>query len=252
MDEQLTPSPVRRSETIAKLATALAKAQGELRNVTRDQTAKVETRTGGTYQYTYTELSTVIDSVRAVMASNGLAYFQAPGADGQDVTVTTILAHQTGEYLESSLTLRAKDALPQSVGSAITYARRYALLAAVGLAPEDDDGQAAQGDDRPVQGEYRPRTESVQTTPRKGGKITAAQASRIFTIAAKASQDLDELRSYFASRGWPSTKDMPQSAFEDVCERIEAGTIPKPERQKNDITSAKEIGEAVFPGMVKS
>ena len=60
------------------------------------------------------------------------------------MTVSTRLIHKSGEWVQTDLTLTAKDASPQAIGSAITYGRRYAVSALVGLAAEDDDGKAAQ------------------------------------------------------------------------------------------------------------
>jgi hypothetical protein len=75
--------------------------------------------------------------------ANGLCVIQFPNTDGNRVTVETILAHSSGEYISESLTMVAIMDTPQSIGSAITYARRYSLLAALGVATCDDDGAAA-------------------------------------------------------------------------------------------------------------
>jgi hypothetical protein len=64
-------------------------------------------------------------------------------ADGARVTVTTILAHSSGEFISEALTMTAAQNTPQGVGSTITYGRRYGLASMVGIAPEDDDGNAA-------------------------------------------------------------------------------------------------------------
>lgn len=234
---EIVTSPIRRSPTIGKLTAALAKAQAKLENV--DKTGR------GNFGR-YAELSAVVDQVRPVLAGEHVATYQAVTSSGRSIQITTLLA-LGDEYLESDTVLTvAKDAVWEQCGG-FTYGRRYALLAALGLAPEDDEGKVAQGDDRPVQAAQAP-----PKAPRgKGAKITAAQASRIFTIAKKVGQDLDALRVYFESRGWPSTKDMPQSAFEEVCERIEAGTIPAPEPPSHGMSSAQEIGDAVFPDLQK-
>ncbi len=229
---EIVTSTIRRSPSIAKLATALAKAQGQLHNVARDADGNFGK---------YPTLGSVTDAIRPILSQEGIATYQSTTSHGTRINVTTLLAHSSGEYLESDTVLTvARDAVHQQCGG-FTYARRYALQAAVGLAPEDDDGQVAQGDDRPAHATQK----APDLRVRKGQKITAAQASRIFTIAKTAGQDLDELRAYFQSRGWAATKDMPQECFEEVCQKIEAGTLPAPQAD-DGMTSAKEIGEAVF------
>lgn len=95
----------------------------------------------------YADLAGVWESCRVLLNKNGLALFQSPTTDGNVVTVTGTLYHLSGESLSSVLTATAKDSLPQSIGSAITYLRRYQMCSMLGVAAEDDDGAAASGTD---------------------------------------------------------------------------------------------------------
>lgn len=137
-----TPSlilePATRSGSIAALAAALAKAQGEMEGAAK---ANVNPH----FKSKYADLASVWDACRAPLSKNGLSILQPVKANGASVTVTTILAHSSGEWIEESLTMTAAQNTPQGVGSAITYGRRYGLAAMVGIAPEDDDGNAASG-----------------------------------------------------------------------------------------------------------
>jgi hypothetical protein len=137
-------SAVRRSASIAALAAALAKAQGEMAGAAKD-------KTNPHFKSSYADLASVWDACRGPLSANGLAVLQPCYAVGGRVTVTTILAHSSGEFIEVDLVMTATQATPQGIGSAITYARRYALSSMVGVAPEDDDGNAAsqQGPSRP-------------------------------------------------------------------------------------------------------
>ena len=128
------------SDTIGALAAALAKAQGELSNTTKDQRANA-----GKAQYRYANIASVLDDVRPVLARHGLAVVQGVGRDGEDVAITTRLIHESGEWVESMLPLPV-DRMGgiQGVGSAITYGRRYGLQAMLGIASDDDDGATAQ------------------------------------------------------------------------------------------------------------
>jgi hypothetical protein len=82
------------------------------------------------------------------MAENELSYIQTTDVDDTGVTVVTTLAHSSGEWIRGRLKMLPKDMSPQGFGSAITYARRYALAAIAGVAQIDDDGNAASQPDK--------------------------------------------------------------------------------------------------------
>ncbi len=128
------------AEDIKELCTALSKAQGQVENATKS-TANLF------FKSKYADLASVWDAIREPLSSNGLSVIQQPidgGVGG--ITLRTVLMHASGQALESQFTMPVKpNASAQDVGSALTYARRYALMALVGIAPEDDDGNAASG-----------------------------------------------------------------------------------------------------------
>lgn len=125
-----------RSASIAALAGALAKAQGAMEGAAKGNV-------NPHFKSKYADLASVWDACRDPLSKNGLAILQPVKADGAKVTVTTLLVHSSGEWVEESLTMTAAQNTPQGVGSAITYGRRYGLASMVGIAPEDDDGNAA-------------------------------------------------------------------------------------------------------------
>jgi ERF superfamily len=127
---------------------ALVAALGELTNPGRESTATVQTKSGGTYSYAYASLDVVLDEVRPVLARHGLALTQSveAKADGLVIVGTRIL-HEAGEVALMAPTIaRVVEGGPQEVGSFVTYARRYQVLAVLGIHPagEDDDAAAAQ------------------------------------------------------------------------------------------------------------
>lgn len=131
--------PIALTPSIARLAAALANAQRQIRPAVKD--AK-----NPHFGSKYANLAAVAEACRDALAENGIAVSQFPSADGGKVTVSTMLMHESGEYILSALTLTAVKTDPQGVGSAITYGRRYGLAAVVGVvADEDDDGNAASG-----------------------------------------------------------------------------------------------------------
>ena len=128
---------MRTSEQIHDLAAALSKAQAKIKGASKDSANPY-------FKSRYADLASVWDACREALTEQGLSVSQWPSADGAAVTVETILAHESGQFISGTLTMTAKDDTPQSIGSCVTYARRYSLAAAVGVAPEDDDGEAAQ------------------------------------------------------------------------------------------------------------
>ncbi len=139
--ELITAYSVTMSPTIGAIAAALAKCAETVRNPGKDATVTVP----GKYSFTYATLADSIGAVRAIFASEGIAIVQAPAANGGKVRVTTMFLHSSGEWIASALELSAGKGLPQDVGSAVSYARRYALQAMTMTAPtDDDDGFAAQ------------------------------------------------------------------------------------------------------------
>jgi ERF superfamily len=137
--------PLRSSPTIAAVATALSKAQAAFPPLTKDRLAEIETRSGGRFSYGYVDLSSVIAAIRAPLAQNEIAVVQAVALRDHHIVVETTLAHSSGEWLSSELAHQVADgADPRSVGSLVTYLRRFSLVAMVAVAAgEDDDGAEA-------------------------------------------------------------------------------------------------------------
>jgi hypothetical protein len=129
---------MKRSDDIKELATALAKAQGMMRHAVKDST-------NPHFKSKYADLASVLEAIREPFAANGLSLSQHPFADGDKIEVVTLLLHSSGQFLESDLAMKPQQNTPQSIGSAITYARRYAAMSVAGLATDDDDGNAGSG-----------------------------------------------------------------------------------------------------------
>jgi hypothetical protein len=126
------------SESIAALAAALSKAQASITGALKDSANPF-------FKSKYADLASCWDACRKPLTDNGLAVIQTIEAgEGRAVLVTT-LCHASGEWIKSYCPILTKDDSPQGQGSGITYARRYALAAIVGLAQIDDDAEAAQG-----------------------------------------------------------------------------------------------------------
>lgn len=127
-----------KSEAINELAAALAKAQGAMRGAKKDADNPF-------FKSKYADLASCWDAIREPFTANGLSVIQLTEPTVDVITVETILAHSSGQWISSKIAMKPVKADPQSVGSCLTYARRYSLAAATGIAPEDDDGNTASG-----------------------------------------------------------------------------------------------------------
>jgi hypothetical protein len=127
------------SDNINDLAAALAKAQASITHATKDANNPF-------FKSKYADLPAVIDAARPHLAANGLSVVQITESfpDG-NVTLVTQLQHASGQWIRGTYPVKPVKADPQGLGSAITYARRYAYCAITGVAAagEDDDGNAA-------------------------------------------------------------------------------------------------------------
>jgi hypothetical protein len=125
------------STNIIALTAAILKVQGELSGVKKDGK-------NPHFKSNYATLENVIDTARPALQAAKIVFVQAPGqVIGGAVEVTTMLVHESGEWMRSTLHVPLGKVDPQGVGSAITYGLRYSLMAMLGLPPTDDDGEAA-------------------------------------------------------------------------------------------------------------
>lgn len=130
MSSEVVTTLTWKSDSLGKLAGALAKAQSEFNPISRSREVKA-----GQYSFTYAPLDEVLDATRAALTGNGLALTQL--ILGTDLLTTLI--HTSGEWVSSSVSIAPIPAKIQEVGSRLTYLRRYAIAAILGVAPEEDD-----------------------------------------------------------------------------------------------------------------
>jgi len=122
------------SEQIGSLAAALGKVQLAIENVSKDKQA---------YGYKYADLASCLQAAKKPLGENGLAVSQLITSDGDKSFLATLLMHESGQWLKSTfcienVVMKQCNSL-QQMGAGITYARRYAFCALVGLTQEDDD-----------------------------------------------------------------------------------------------------------------
>jgi len=130
-------SSMKTSESLAKIAPALLKAQSAIKFAVKD--AK-----NPHFKSTYADLPSVIDAVKPALNGAGIVFVQTfSPSDSGCIAVTTRLLHESGEWIEDTATIPMQKMDPQGYGSSATYGRRYALAAITGLYQDDDDGNAA-------------------------------------------------------------------------------------------------------------
>lgn len=131
------------SASVQQVCTALAIAQGQFKTPkkTKEATVKGTTDTGRSYEYKfkYAPLEEIVESVKEGLAANGLARQQYLASRGDQTVLRTIIWHCSGEWIASDYPIYPAKAGAQGFASGVTYARRYGLSLALGLAPEDDD-----------------------------------------------------------------------------------------------------------------
>ena len=127
-----------KSESINELSTALCKAQSEMGGAVKDAKTPF-------FKSSYADLTSVIKAIKEPFANNGLSYTQFPvtSEGGKGIGVKTILMHTSGQFIESEFYLPTVKQDPQSGGSCITYARRYALQSMAGIPTADDDAESS-------------------------------------------------------------------------------------------------------------
>lgn len=166
------------SETIGELAKALAAAQGAMTSAAKDAA-------NPHFKSRYADLSSIMDACRGPLAANHLSVTQLPGRreDGS-VMLTTLLMHASGEHVGCILSAKPAQENPQVIGSILTYLRRYALAAVVGVVSDDDDGEAATA---PLRGPYKtptshaaPQREAKPSAPPVALQEAAQRAERAF------------------------------------------------------------------------
>lgn len=176
-----------KSESIKELAAALSKVQGQLTFAKKDNANPF-------FKSKYADLASVWDSCRNLLSENGLAVIQYPSGYTTNVldektkehlmSLTTILTHSSGEWISQDMTVPVTKADAQGAGSALTYMRRYALAAVVGVYQDDDDGNAAS---KPA-----PVKQRIDDTP-----LHPAQLGQITKLLESTETDVNKILAYY-------------------------------------------------------
>jgi hypothetical protein len=178
------------SDDIMAIAKVLPKAQADMGEV-------FKTANNPAFKSKYADLAAVVEAVVPALNKHGITLLQPISFDGDLVHVGTVLLHESGQWIRCvhSIPLSKRDA--HGIGSATTYGRRQGLSAMAGVAPEDDDGNAASAKQPPNEGKAAPKP---PTLAERAGRLTAtlqavktkADLERAYSLASALRAELDD------------------------------------------------------------
>ena len=183
------------SESVKELNTALAKAQGELFAAKKDSI-------NPHFKSKYADLASVWEACREALSSNGLSVTQMPAEFQNNImTLVTRLSHSSGEWLEQTMTCPVGKPDPQGIGSCLTYMRRYALAAVVGVYQDDDDANSAS---------YAPKE--------RPATLTDDELAKIKVLAVATHSDVAKIAQFYGKK---ELHEIERLHFNKIVEQLE-------------------------------
>lgn len=220
-----------KSENINELATALSKMQASLHGAVKDAKNPF-------FNANYADLESIWESIRKPLTDNGLAIVQVGGFEGDKYTLITMLTHSSGQWISGAMTINPVKQDPQSLGSALTYMRRYGVAAIIGQVQVDDDGNGAtippakkpvtkpSITNGPIPASNTPPV--AQPGPAQEPKrypVTEAQIKRLFAIKNRVGMSDEVLKQGLEKMGLTSTKDLTRDQYDYLVKEVEAYTV---------------------------
>lgn len=200
------------SDSNKAISKALVSAWGAIETPKHNTNVTVKTKTGGSYEFSYTDLDGIFAAIKQVYRENKIAVVQEAKTsiiDGmQFVTVETVLLHESGEWVKSEPLKAPASQSMQDMGGQITYMKRYSLSAMLGIATEkDDDANGVSGN----QVEYKPK------------KLSESQVKRLFAIAkSKGIEMVDVKKAIMKDYNKTQAEDLTKQEYDALCSRLES------------------------------
>lgn len=183
------------SESVKELNTALAKAQGELFAAKKDSI-------NPHFKSKYADLASVWEACREALSSNGLSVTQMPAEFQNNImTLVTRLSHSSGEWIEQTMTCPVGKPDPQGIGSCLTYMRRYALAAVVGVYQDDDDANSAS---------YAPKE--------RPATLTDEELNKIKVLAVATHSEVAKIAQFYGKK---ELHEIERLHFQKIVEQLE-------------------------------
>lgn len=223
------------SDSIDKLAAALAKAQGAMHAVAKDATNPF-------FNSKYATLAATWDAIRGPLTDNGLAVVQTTALVETGGVLETTLVHSSGQWIRGQYPLNPSKSDPQGLGSCVTYARRYALQAIAGVCPDDDDGNIANNRDPEARATAK-KPAAAKSAAKKAETqhdLTAVELSQMRTmykVLTTAPYDVE--RDFLIERCLPEN----YAAFSDVDKAVYPGVMTAMATMKRTMDKAFKEAE---------
>jgi len=165
---------MRTSTDVTEIYNAIIKTQSEISNAKRNSN-------NPHFGSAYADLSSIIDVSKKPMSDNGLGIIQMPSTIGKTVSVTTRIIHTSGQWIEGEISFELTKTDPQSIGSTITYGRRYSWQSLLGFTQEgeDDDGNRGSGRDNKNQSNSKQNSNNEKKSEGGGGASTTLSKKEI-------------------------------------------------------------------------
>lgn len=198
--------PVKHSDQLNDLAAALSKTQGAIKTA-------VKAKENPFFKSRYADLPSIMAVCRDALTSNGLAVTQVSDFEGPEMWLDTMLIHSSGQWIAGRYPIRPVKNDPQGLGSAQSYARRYALMAMIGIVADDDsedDGNLASGHKANGNGHH---------VNGNGAKITSDQVDTLRGMAVNANADVERFCEFL---NVPSLAELPAAQFARAVDALNA------------------------------
>lgn len=220
------------SENINELASALSKVQGKMK-------AAEKNNINPFHKNKYADLSSVWDTIRVVMSENGLCLLQYGDVlEGRGLTLVTMLCHSSGQWIKSFLPLKPSKDDSQGIGAAMTYMRRYALCALLGVVADedlDDDGETACGRGKNQKtNNTKINTNNIEEKidiPKNDQLLSQGQLATILSAYANTDDEFKKnfrnhmIKEWHAHEFWQIKEVSFNTAMEGINRNIEKNTI---------------------------
>ncbi|AYB47159.1 ERF family protein [Paenibacillus lautus] len=209
------------SESNQSISKALAVAWGAIETPKHNTNVTVKTKTGGSYEFSYTDLDGIFEAIKQVYKENKIAVIQNAHSITKDgieyVALETMLLHESGEWVKSEPLQALAATNMQDLGGQITYMKRYSLSAMLGIATEkDDDANGVSGN----QVEYK----------NQPNKRSEAQVKRLFAIASsKKISAADVKKALMQDYNKTQAEDLTKEEYDELCNRLESAGKEKSE-----------------------
>ena len=191
------------SELLNDLATALSAAQADFKAVDKDSVNPF-------FKSKYAGLPEVVKTASPIITKHGLSVMQTMGFDGENDTLTTMLLHNSGQWVSDTMRLHLSKEDAQGHGSATTYARRYSYMSILGLvAEEDDDGNSAVKTMKPVEKKIfpMPKKEAEPTEAVKISEVSKTKVRQAFHNAEMSGVEVTEYCQKVIGKNIPETEE---------------------------------------------